>query len=116
MWTLEQVHSIACLVLEFFPIKNPVDGYNWKVEYYLNVPLRSGDGRAGRRSWKKVRMGGTRVGSSNALYPFFRDERKLDTPFRDGAHIQWDAQELRLPMFSIYGDHVETIKMVATPR
>ncbi len=27
----------------------------------------------------------------------------VDTPFRDGCHIQWDSRVLRIPAYAVYG-------------
>lgn len=32
------------------------------------------------------------------------------TPFRDGAHVKWDARQLGLPAFAVYGDDFTEIE------
>lgn len=88
-------------------------GENWQVDYELVVPLQETDCRGtwdrdGRKTrpknhriiWldkdnnRRIPMGRTHVGCSNRDYPFFRTEDRIDLPFRDGAHCQWDNDAL----------------------
>lgn len=84
-----------------------------QVDYELVLPLPALDCRgthdhkgssrpkSHRRIWldkknnKRIPLGRTMVGTSNANYPFnnFRPE-DIDLPFRDGAHASWDNERL----------------------
>lgn len=36
---------------------------------------------------------------------------KVDTPFRDGAHAQWDAEVLDLPVYAIDGRNISQVEI-----
>lgn len=55
-----------------------------------------------------VPFGETTRNGSGARSPI--TEGKVDTPFRDGAHIACDAARLKLPAFAICGDVVTCIE------
>lgn len=54
---------------------------------------------------KRIPLGRTGVGTTN----LHRGE-DLYTPFRDGAHCQWDAEKLKLPVYVIDGDRMALIQ------
>lgn len=77
-----------------------------KCLYRLVMPLREhdirrnlGDGRS-RRSMR-LSLGGTKVSRGNGRSPLDRMTDTIDTPYRDGAHIKWDAALLKLPAFVV---------------
>lgn len=91
----------------------------WTVFYELVVPLNKADCRgtfdhkpAKRipKSWRmvylskdnciRIPMGRSGCQTTNPDYPFYRDGT-LGTPFRDGAHSQWDQEKLGVERYSI---------------
>lgn len=73
----------------------------WVCKYEMLMPLPKGDIRNERKwGFLAASLGGTKVGSSQGPVKL----GKLDTPFRDGAHILWDAIHLAMPAFVVYGD------------
>lgn len=50
----------------------------------------------------RIPLGGT----SSSRGPDIVKNGKVDTPFRDGAHIRFDAREMGLPAYAIYKDTV----------
>lgn len=94
--------------------KDSGDGYNWFCHYELVLRLDTNDIR-NPHEYKKpgeltLPLGGTRVGKSAEHGPVWPDGR-VDTPFRDGAHAQWDSEQLGgLPIFAIYGNSVTPIE------
>lgn len=57
----------------------------------------------------RTALGGTRRGGDGE--PVYQDG-KIDTPFRDGAHAQWDGEALGLKVFAVYGAQ----RMEVTPK
>jgi len=59
-----------------------------------------------RSRYMAIPLGGTRRGGSgrDPLMTNDRGEVVVDTPFRDGSHILWDAAQLRLPAYAVWGD------------
>jgi hypothetical protein len=55
-----------------------------------------------------IRMSITRVTTGARDMPFTSGE--LDLPFRDGAHIAWDAFSLNMRAFIVYGMHAQEIE------
>ena len=82
--------------------------YNWRCVYSLVIPLGEHDIRStdveGKPREKALEIGVTRSNISNGYSPV-RDG-KVDTPFRDGAHAQWDNESLggHLPIVAVCGD------------
>lgn len=90
-----------------------IDHEQVQVDYELVIPLMDVDSRGtwdhkGRKTrpishkivWldqgnnKRIPLGRTIVGTNNETYPFdsfHKDE--IELPFRDGAHISWDAEK-----------------------
>jgi len=60
----------------------------------------------------KVLLGKTKVEGGDGSSPVH--DGKVDIPFRDGSHIQYDNRALggHLPMYAICGNQVTKIKMV----
>lgn len=56
-----------------------------------------------------VPLGETRRGGADGRAPIDRDGR-VETPFRDGAHLACDAATLGLPAFAVYGDTATRIE------
>lgn len=111
--TIEEFRKEPALVLEWF--KTTVKD-NWICEYYLQVPLRDTDIRwKKKKTFLKLKLGGTKTQTNNPTYPINRFEKEkgsiiLETPFRDGAHIQWDSDVLNnIPMYVVYGDIIQRL-------
>ena len=88
-------------MLELTWKKTPEEGPEmWRVDYELAMPLITGG------SLLRARLGGTIVGPIGQRsydYPIYPDG-KLDTPFRDGAHLKWDAELLGIDGWVVYGE------------
>lgn len=85
------------------------EGYNWRCDYDLVMGLRDTDIRRGQdedgnkeRDEIRLSLGGCR--SDRGRSPIY--EEGIDTPYRDGAHAQWDSAHLGgIPIFVTCGDH-----------
>lgn len=75
--------------------------HNWLASY--NLVYRHLLGHVVR-----VPIGSTRTSGGNGSPPICNG--KVETPFRDGVHIQHDAWTLKLPAFAICGDLVTLIE------
>lgn len=82
-----------------------VNEHKWFCRYDLIMGIPDIDSRGNdmyERNGKRIlpiKMGGTMREAS-------RDpeiDQILDMPFRDGAHIQWDCESLKLPGFVVWG-------------
>lgn len=83
--------------------------YEWHCEYFMSLPLQEHDIRRPARGYLKLQLGGTLLSkSSQERTPDFYGE--IETPFRDGAHIRFDMERLRLPGFVTYNGKTEPIK------
>ena len=71
-------------------------GYRWLIRYDLVKYHLVGE-------INRIPMGSTQ---SDSTRPPITPDGEVDLPFRDGAHIKFDALELGLPAFAIYGDSV----------
>ncbi len=103
------------LQLTWEKLKKPRDGMNWFCHYELLMPLDKHDirrGSRGKKEFLRLKLGGTHVGKSDGRTPEW-DNGDIDKPFRDGAHIQWDARLLKLPMFVVYGNKAQRIEPLA---
>ena len=87
-----------------------------KCAYNLVLPLREHDIRRERedgttRDCLTVEMGRTKVtgGSRYLFQPNERPGYRIDVPFRDGAHAQWDAEILDLPVYAVFEDYAEYV-------
>ncbi len=92
----------------------------WLAWYELIMPTVPGDCRTSCKArprmdtavtWHDganihVRMGFTRC--TGGLPPV-NSRGEVDTPFRDGVHIQWDAERLKLPAFAVWGDRASDV-------
>lgn len=79
--------------------KRDEDGYTWMCKYEMLMPLPLHDIRNERKwGFYAASLGGTRSDRSGPPDRW----GKLDTPFRDGAHIIWDAIHLGMPAFVVY--------------
>jgi len=74
--------------------------------YEMVMPLQELDVRREDKNGKQVRsvlrieMGRTKVtGGTENAHPPIRDG-KVDAPFRDGAHAQWDADVLNMTVWA----------------
>jgi hypothetical protein len=92
-------------------------------EYYLNVPCNDTDIRLeglpkSEQKLKRLKIPmypgwngkgspGTRRSSSS---PTAIHGDKIDTPYRDGAHMTWDAERLKLPMYVIAEGKVQEMR------
>jgi len=114
MLTVEKVHKIPCLILEWRfegkerrkkPLVNflgeKVTNFVWRCYYYLNVPLSEGDIRleGNKKAYLKAPFGWTKCTGFRTTQ--IEHDGKINVPFRDGKHIEWDAKLLKLPMFVI---------------
>ena len=83
-----------------------IDPNNWFCRYDLLIPTREHDGRneAGH-GFTFAPVGGTRVGTESLPDKW----GKIDTPFRDGAHIRWDSERLGMRAFVVYSDKYEEL-------
>lgn len=92
------------------------DGYTWLCEYNLILGFDELDIRGEvvdeegilcfRSAAKVLSLGGTKTTGNG---DFVRNG-EIRTPFRDGAHIQWDSKRLGdLPMFVIYEGKAQQI-------
>ena len=81
--------------------------------YLLIMPLREHDIRREDDNGNKVRseeeieMGKTYSTGTLARKVF--DDR-IDAPFRDGAHANWDSSVLGLPVYAVVGDLAYEVK------
>lgn len=57
-----------------------------------------------------IPFGSTKIGGRIALLP-----DHLDTPFRDGGHLQNDAWELKLPAYVVNGKHFRKLDLHEDP-
>lgn len=74
--------------------------------YSLVMPLRELDIRRGElgkqvRTLNYIELGRTNVKGGRHVY-----HDKVETPFRDGAHSQWDADVLGLTVWAVCGDTI----------
>lgn len=88
-----------------------IDGVEKECAYNLVLPLRDldirrEDGEGNRvRDCKTVELGRTRCSGGPARFDENRpDGLQIETPFRDTAHICWDAEVLNLPKYAVYED------------
>lgn len=89
------------LQLTWEKLDKPVDGYNWECKYEMLMPLTKYDIRNDDRwGFYAAKLGGTRIDREGPPDRW----GKLETPFRDGAHVLWDAIHLGMPAFVVYGD------------
>lgn len=75
--------------------------YSWLCHYELIVQMT--DGRTMR-----AKLGGTRR-SGNDRTPIYPDG-SVETPFRDGAHAQWDSKALGVKAWAICGESKTEVK------
>jgi hypothetical protein len=120
--TVKKVHKIPCLILEWSfegkerrkePLINflgkEVTNFVWRCYYYLNVPLSKGDIRLeeNKETYLKAPFGWTKCTGPCATQ--MENDGKINVPFRDGKHIEWDAKLLKLPMFVISEGKVQQL-------
>jgi hypothetical protein len=109
------------LEITWEPLNPPRDGSNSIAYYELVLPLDELDIRntdrkpARKRTTKRVykdREGNLRIplGGTYSSATMESHFRSLHTPFRDGAHAQWDGKKLNLPAYVIAGDNVQKIE------
>jgi hypothetical protein len=82
------------LELVWKKMREPKDGYTWYCRYDLVKNHLVGE-------INRIPLGGTR---SSGYHDGVNGT--VGTPFRDGAHILFDARELRLPAYAICGKNV----------
>lgn len=119
---LETVPRIARLELTW--TKDDDSGERWTCNYDMVLPLGEVDCRGtfdqkparkrpklhrmvwlDRDNCKRIPLGRTTTNGSRRttrLWP----NGEIETPFRDGAHIQWDSEQLGLRKFVIFGDEI----------
>ena len=95
-----------------------LDDYNWFCRYDLLLKMTDSDSRGNDvDEYNGVRMLLIEMGSTTR-----GTEREpitggvLDTPYRDGAHIQWDGDLLILPKYVVWNDRYNTIDEISNER
>lgn len=100
--------AMPCPRLELRWVK---DGDSWRTctcVYSLVIPLDKLDIRSTDHPDKSrelvLEMSRTNVASGDDSPPIY--DGKVDTPYRDGAHAQWDCEALggHLPIVAVCGD------------
>jgi hypothetical protein len=89
--------------------------YNRVCIYSLILPLTKYDIRREGKNGKRVRstialeIGRTNVQGGRNEPPIYNG--KVSTPFRDGAHAQWDSESLgNIPIYAVCGKDVTKIE------
>jgi hypothetical protein len=101
--------------LELRWIKTGKDWTKSECVYSLVIPLDELDVRRtdvqGNPTEKFLEIGRTKRDCNNDTSPILCDG-SVDTPFRDGAHAQWDKKALggQLPIVAICGDTWSFVK------
>lgn len=88
-------------VLELTWKKATEKGFNWRAEYELVIPVREIDVRS-KDGVFRVKLGGTNVETTQKGFPI--EDGKVSVPYRDGAHMKWDAEALGLEAWAVYGE------------
>jgi hypothetical protein len=88
-------------VLELTWSKSSEKGFDWHAEYELVIPVREGDVRS-KGGVFRVKLGGTNVETTQKGFPI--EDGKVSVPYRDGAHMKWDAEALGLEAWAVYGE------------
>jgi hypothetical protein len=97
--------ALPCPRFEFLWSK---DGDSWTrrfCTYSLVIPLGELDIRStdvdGNPRERRLEIGRTNVSGGNGHPPIY--EGKVDTPFRDAAHAQWDCDALggHIPIYAV---------------
>jgi hypothetical protein len=100
------------LQLTWQQTKPDSDGYNTICHYHLVLPVGKYDIRNPheykRDSFLLLDLGGTR--STGLIRDRIYPDGKIDTPFRDGSHIAWDAKKLSLPAYVVCGQSSQLIE------
>lgn len=100
--------AMPCPRLELRWVKDGDSWYARECVYSLVIPLGEFDIRSTDREDRPrelaLEMGRTRVSGGDGNPPIYDGE--VDTPFRDGAHAQWDCEALggHLPIVAVCGD------------
>lgn len=84
----------------------------WVCMYRMLIPINDCRGRLIR-----VPLGETKVTPGDPTWTPLRgpDEGMiLNTPFRDGAHIRWDARKLFMGAYVIYGKVCDVVRDCVT--
>lgn len=96
-----------------------IDDYNFECDYSLVIPLGKYDVRREKNDEmyyeedeRKVTINTTTINTGAEDYPYFGGD--LDTPFRDGAHVQWDKKNMNVdyPIYIVYGNDYKLFKEV----
>jgi len=111
-----KTQSIPCPRFEFLWIRPLDEQKSWRCLYSLVIPLSKYDIRRGEDDKSELSMGigETKVGLSGGGTPIEADGSVM-TPFRDGAHAQWDCKSLggHIPIVSIFEDSVFVVPYMA---
>lgn len=107
------INNLPCPRFEFRWEPTEIEFYNWICRYSLVIPLGEYDCRRGdddERSEIALEIGSTRCGLNGDRTPVDPDG-SVTTPFRDGAHAQWDNKSLggHIPIVAICGDVVSVV-------
>jgi hypothetical protein len=104
--------NLPCPRFEFLWEKFGDTRFNWKCTYSLVIPLgqydlRHTDGE-GKPKEIKLEIGTTKTTISRGT-PVRLGE--VDTPFRDGAHAQWDCDALggHIPIVAVCGESMTLV-------
>lgn len=96
-----------CLVLLWKQRKG-----HWLCLYRMLIPISDCRGKLIR-----VPLGETKVTPGDPEWNPLRgpdDGMLLNTPFRDGAHIRWDARKLSMAAYVIYGKVCDVVRDINT--
>ena len=88
-------------VLELTWSKSTEKGFNWHAEYELVIPVRDADIRSENGVFR-VKLGGTNIETSTKDFPM--EDGAVSVPYRDGAHMKWDAEALGIEAWAVYGE------------
>lgn len=80
--------------------KSSVGHVTWACDYMMVIhKAHAGDGRCNKGDRYAARNVEVKLGSTLSSTPHPAEHGVIETPFRDGAHIQWDATALNLPPY-----------------
>ena len=100
------------LQLRWEKMKKQQDGYEWFCHYEMvmllgpyDVRHKKEDEYSGNSAEVLIQMPG---GTFTDGVPMTTDNLRI--PFRDGAHIKWDAYQLEMRAFVVCGDSAKELK------
>lgn len=82
--------------------------FNYNTKYELVLEVDANDIRADDNGECRILIGETNI--DRGTEPI--DENgNVETPYRDGAHLCWDAVRLNLPGYAVYGNRSTKINI-----